>query len=77
MNMTAIGIVAIIAWAIVSITQGAKPNKKNKATQDQLQNEHEQLKQEIAAMAERLAVLEKIVTDEKYQLNKEFDSLKD
>lgn len=28
MNMTAIGIVAIIAWAIVSITQGAKPNKK-------------------------------------------------
>lgn len=77
MDMTAIAIVAIIAWAIVSITQGQGPRKKSKAAQATLQTEHETMKQELAVMAERLATLEKIVTDEKYQLNKEFASLKD
>ncbi|MGK0371978.1 MAG: hypothetical protein ACJAW1_002222 [Glaciecola sp.] len=33
------------------------------------------MQKELDVMAERLAVLEKIVTDEKYQLNKELNSL--
>lgn len=35
----------------------------------------EELKNEIAQLKERVAVLEKIVTDEKYNLRKEIDSL--
>ena len=35
----------------------------------------EELKSEIAQLKERVAVLEKIVTDEKYNLRKEIDSL--
>lgn len=77
MDITAIAIVGIIAWSVVSIVQGVKPAKKAKAAQGELQSEHEQMKQELAIMSERLAVLEKIVTDEKYQLNREFASLKD
>lgn len=78
MSWTAVLIVGIICWAIVAMTQGRKStSKKDKVSVSEMQNEHEQLKAEIAAMAERLAVLEKIVTDEKYQLNKEFESLKD
>jgi len=77
MNLTTIFIVGIIAWAVVSITNRPRPNKKNANIESELKAEHEQMKQELAQMAERLAVLEKIVTDEKYQLNKEFDSLKD
>lgn len=78
MSWTAVLIVGIICWAIVAMTQGGKSiSKKDKVSVSEMQNEHEQLKAEIVAMAERLAVLEKIVTDEKYQLNKEFESLKD
>ncbi|MFW8590272.1 hypothetical protein ACOI22_05705 [Glaciecola sp. 2405UD65-10] len=75
MDMTAIAIVAIIAWAIVSITKGVKPNRKAQAKQTELQAEQEQIKQDMQLMSERLAVLEKIVTDEKYHLNKKFASL--
>jgi hypothetical protein len=34
------------------------------------------LTKEIESLKERVATLEKIVTDEKYQLNKEFENLK-
>ena len=75
MDMTAIAIVAIISWAIVSVVQGRPPSKKSKAANSQLQSEHAQMQKDLQVMAERLAVLEKIVTDEKYQLNKELNSL--
>ena len=78
MSWTAVFIVGLICWAIVEMTKGNKSaSKKDRGLISELQQEHEQLKAEIKTMAERLAVLEKIVTDEKYQLNKEFDSLKD
>lgn len=81
MNLTAIAIVAIICWAIVRLVNGPhdnpKRNKKAKESQSQMEQEHAQMQKDLTAMAERLAVLEKIVTDEKYSLNKEFDSLKD
>ncbi|MFT6269384.1 MAG: flagellar motility protein MotE (MotC chaperone) [Alphaproteobacteria bacterium] len=75
MDMTAIAIVAIICWAIVSLSKNRSPSKKSKTVESQLQSEHAQMQKELDVMAERLAVLEKIVTDEKYQLNKELNSL--
>ena len=72
MNMTAVAIVAIICWAIVELTKGPKEKKKGKA--DQMENDA--LKQEIADLKDRVATLERIVTDEKYSLNKEFENLK-
>ena len=72
MNMTAVAIVAIICWAIVSLTNGPKRPKGNKADK----RENEALKEEVDALKERVATLEKIVTDEKYNLHKEFENLK-
>jgi hypothetical protein len=75
MNMTAIAIVAIACWAIVELVNGPKNKKKQKSN-----NEPDQatlaLQQEIAAMRERIETLEKIVTDEKYDLHRQFDDLK-
>ena len=75
MDMTAIAIVAIICWAIVSVVQSRPSGKQSKGANMQLQQEHEQMQKDLQIMAERLAVLEKIVTDERYQLNKEFNAL--
>ncbi len=76
MDMTAVAIVAIICWAIVSLSKPSASKKKDKALKQEFEADQAQMKQELQEMAERLAVLEKIVTDEKYQLNKAFDSLK-
>lgn len=73
--MTAVAIVAIICWAIVSLSKNRSPSKKSKTFEGPLQSQNTQMQKELEFMAERIAVLEKIVTDEKYQLNKEFDSL--
>ena len=72
MNMTAIAIVAIICWAIVELTNGPKSKKKDK--QDN-QTSNRAL-EEISALKERVETLEKIVTDEKYDLNRQFNDLK-
>ena len=64
MNITAIAIVAIICWAIVELTNGAKTKKKSKVSQ---QKETE-LEQQVTELKERVETLEKIVTDEKYDL---------
>ena len=45
---------------------------KSKTVDNELTN---LLKQEIAELKERISVLEKIVTDEKYNLKKEIDDL--
>ncbi|NMH59695.1 hypothetical protein [Alteromonas ponticola] len=70
MNMTAIAIVAIIAWAIVSITDSLKSKNVKKANRDV-----SQLESEVAQLKERVAVLEKIVTDSNYDLKRQFDDL--
>lgn len=72
MNITAIAIVAIICWAIVELTNGAKTKKKSKVSQ---QKETE-LEQQVTELKERVETLEKIVTDEKYDLYRQFDDLK-
>lgn len=71
MNLTAIVIVAIVCWAIVSIIESVKDKNKDKLTSKQTQN----YEAEIASLKERVSVLEKIVTDEKYDLKKQFDAL--
>ncbi|MDM7860196.1 hypothetical protein QTP81_06280 [Alteromonas sp. ASW11-36] len=74
MNTTAIAIVAIIAWALVSITTDRKSKRKSK--QDTLSSaEKAEMIARMDAMQERIEVLEKIVTDEKYDLNREFENL--
>lgn len=72
MNMTAIAIVAIACWTIVAIVDSAKSNKKHKISKAQ----QEDTDKEIAQLKARVETLERIVTDDKYQLNKEFDNLK-
>lgn len=75
MNMTAIAIVALVCWAIVELVNGPRGKKKDKKDADQV-NLTNDLEREVAAMRERIETLEKIVTDEKYDLNRQFDDLK-
>ena len=72
MNTTAIAIIAIICWAIVSITNGTKKSSK---VNKQQSLDSDELRKEIESMKERIATLEAIVTDEKYNLKREFDNL--
>lgn len=72
MNMTAVAIVAIICWAIVELTNNGKSKKKSKIES----KETDALREEVAELKDRVATLERIVTDEKYSLNKEFENLK-
>jgi hypothetical protein len=72
MNITAIAIVALVCWAIVELVNGPKSKKKD-ANQINTTND---LEREVKTMRERIETLEKIVTDEKYDLNSQFDDLK-
>ena len=74
MNMTAVAIVAIICWAIVKL---AGPRKENKKSKNDAVTEQDNiaLLGRMDMMQERIEVLEKIVTDEKYSLNREFENL--
>ena len=71
MNMTAIAIVAICAWALVTIVESAKDKSRKKFSN----KETDDYKAEIAELKERVSVLEKIVTDERYDLKKQFADL--
>ena len=75
MNITAIVIVAIVCWAIVELVNGSKNKKKDKKDAEQV-NLASDVERQLAAMRERIETLEKIVTDEKYDLNRQFDDLK-
>ena len=75
MNMTAIAIVALVCWAIVELVNGPKGKKKDKKDTAQV-NQTQDLVRKVEAMRERIETLEKIVTDEKYDLNRQFDNLK-
>lgn len=72
MNMTAIAIVAIVCWAIVELVNGTRNKKLGK--KDEQKNT--ELQQQIITLKERVETLEKIVTDEKYDLNRQFNDLK-
>ncbi len=71
MNMTAVAIVAICAWALVSIIDNAKDKNRKKLNTKEV----DAYKTEIAELKERVSVLEKIVTDERYDLKKQFADL--
>lgn len=73
MNMTAIAIVAIICWCIVELRNSSVKKSKNNAMD---KSQKEEFERQISAMSERIETLERIVTDEKYQLRKEFESLR-
>jgi hypothetical protein len=75
MSITAIAIVAIVCWAIVELVNGPKGKKKEKKNSVQIDQAND-LAREVDAMRERIETLEKIVTDEKYDLNRQFDDLK-
>lgn len=78
MNWTVVAIVGIICWMIVSTSKNGKSfSKKEKLFSDRMDQEQHRIEQQLQEMSERIAVLEKIVTDEKYDLKKEFDNLKD
>ena len=74
MNITAIAIVALVCWAIVELVNVTKGKKKDKKDAAQI-NITNDLEREVEAMRERIETLEKIVTDEKYDLNRQFDDL--
>ena len=71
MNLTAIIIVAIGCWALVEIVQAATKSKANK--RDNIDKQHYDT--EIAALKDRIATLEQIVTDEGYDLKRQFKDL--
>jgi hypothetical protein len=71
MNLTAIFIVGIVCWAIVAIIDSVKDKNKDKLSSKRAQT----YEAEIASLKERVSVLEKIVTDEKYDLKKQFEDL--
>jgi flagellar motility protein MotE (MotC chaperone) len=75
MNLTAIIIVAIVVGGITSIISTLSDNKRKRVNKFNDKERDELLKQ-IAEMNERIQTLERIVTDEKYSLNKEFENLK-
>ncbi len=71
MNMTAIFIVGIVTWGIVSIVKlGMKHSEKS----DKVDIDSDAAR-EIAQLRERVETLEKIVTDESYDLKKQFKDL--
>lgn len=69
-NMTAVAIVAIIGWVIVSLADSRKNKKKLETNSNQ-----KELESQIATLKERVATLEKIVCDESYDLKKQFKDL--
>lgn len=72
MNLTSIGIIAILTWGMIELVKQFKrgDSKQNSKTVNELQGQVQQLR-------ERVEVLEKIVTDNSYDLKKQFDNLKD
>jgi len=72
MNITSVAIVAIICWAIVEMANGRKVKSKDKKLDTA---EKENFERQISELNERIATLERIVTDEKYTLNREIEAL--
>ena len=72
MNLTAIAIVAIIASVIYKIVEAGCRVSQNKNASNAKSKQYEA---EIAELRERIEVLEKIVTDESYDLKRQFKNL--
>lgn len=72
MDITAIAIVGIICWTIVSLFDSRKAKNKTKQTVVQ---DNSVMQLQMDQMQARIETLEKIVTDEKYDLHRQFDEL--
>lgn len=72
MNFTAIAIIGIICWTIIKLTGKDKKSAKQEPAVDQ---DKVNLHHQVDTLKERIAVLEAIVTDDKYSLKREIDSL--
>ena len=72
MNVTAIAIISIIFGTAYGIVKTVLNYKKESV---QYKQGDVSLIREIDSLKERVATLEKIVTDDKYQLHKEFEKL--
>ncbi len=72
-------VVAIISDSVVKIIKAAKSGGGKGAQRkfDDFETDMSSLEQELADVRERIIVLEKIVTDEKYDLGKQIDGLRD
>ena len=66
-----VAIVAIICWAVVEVVNGKKKKRKDGDLEQQVAT----MSQQMSKMQERIEVLEKIVTDEQYDLKKQFRDL--
>lgn len=74
MDISLVGIVAIVGWVIVSVADSLADKKRYKKTREDKQRQ-QQLEEELAQLKERVAVLEKIVTDPKNELREKFRHL--
>ncbi len=70
-------IVSVIADGIVKIIKASKSggSKQSNARLDELESDMGELEKDLEDAKERIIVLEKIVTDDKYQLNKDINDL--
>ena len=79
--MTSAHIVAVVAivfgtlYAMYDLKVSNKAKSKSKSEMDELKKEIDELKKEVSSQKERLVVLEKIVTDQKFDLKNEINSL--
>lgn len=72
-----IGLIWVIGDAIVNIIKASKGGKKAQQQTAELQQNITDLEDELLDVRERVQVLEKIVTDDKHQLNREINNLKE
>lgn len=84
MNFFDLMALAVIGWIIIEVIKAIKGKSSDSVSATTAElfdcewNDNKKVKalnKEVAALKERIANLEAIVTDEKYQLNKEIDKL--
>ncbi len=70
-------ILSVIGDSIVKIIKASKSgaSKQSSGRMDDLESDMGELEKDLEDARERIVVLEKIVTDDKYQLNKDINDL--
>ncbi len=65
----------VVIIVVVSVGAGVINNYLKTQQKNRQSDGHAELEQQVADLQARVEVLEKIVTDDKYQLNKELNAL--
>ncbi len=68
-------VVAVIGDTIVKIIKASKSGSKHQGRIDDLEEQLQDVEADLQDARSRIEVLEKIVTDEKYDLKREIDDL--